>query len=163
MKIVVFGPEKRTGVLRGDEVVDISRAYAKLIGEVATRAGDPRAPRARRMKLDRPGRVDQLFAAHAVSIPGIGEKIVERRLGVIERPIAALDETPELGRDQRSRELRGAALAVAFADELGVGAADVHHLVTAQHAGSLFGTEHDNLHRASPMADSPNLALSPPL
>ncbi len=33
MKIVVFGPEKRTGVLRGDEVVDISRAYAKLIGE----------------------------------------------------------------------------------------------------------------------------------
>jgi 2-keto-4-pentenoate hydratase/2-oxohepta-3-ene-1,7-dioic acid hydratase in catechol pathway len=33
MKIVVFGPEKRTGVLRGDEVVDISRAYAKLIRE----------------------------------------------------------------------------------------------------------------------------------
>ena len=33
MKTVVFGPDKRTGVLHGEDVVDISRAYAKLIHE----------------------------------------------------------------------------------------------------------------------------------
>ena len=33
MKIVVFGPDRRTGVLRGEDVVDISRAYDKLIRE----------------------------------------------------------------------------------------------------------------------------------
>ena len=33
MKIVVFGPDKRTGVLHGEDVVDISLAYAKLIHE----------------------------------------------------------------------------------------------------------------------------------
>jgi len=33
MKIVVFGPDRRVGVLRGDDVVDISRAYAKLVHE----------------------------------------------------------------------------------------------------------------------------------
>jgi hypothetical protein len=29
MKIVVFGPEQRVGVLRGELVVDLSLAYAK--------------------------------------------------------------------------------------------------------------------------------------
>lgn len=33
MKIVVFGPGKRTGVLRDAEVIDISLAYAKYLGE----------------------------------------------------------------------------------------------------------------------------------
>ena len=33
MKIVVFGPDKRTGVLQEDQVVDISSAYAKYLGE----------------------------------------------------------------------------------------------------------------------------------
>ena len=33
MKIVVFGPEKRTGVLRGGDVVDISLAHAKWLLE----------------------------------------------------------------------------------------------------------------------------------
>ncbi len=33
MKIVVFGPDRRTGVLRGDDVVDISGAFAKLVHE----------------------------------------------------------------------------------------------------------------------------------
>ena len=33
MKIVVFGPERRTGVLRGEDVVDISLAYAKCLLE----------------------------------------------------------------------------------------------------------------------------------
>jgi acylpyruvate hydrolase len=33
MKIVVFGPEKRVGVLQGDNVVDVSAAYAKYAGE----------------------------------------------------------------------------------------------------------------------------------
>jgi len=33
MKIVVFGPEKRVGALRGDQVVDLSLAYAKLLKE----------------------------------------------------------------------------------------------------------------------------------
>jgi acylpyruvate hydrolase len=33
MKIVVFGPEKRTGVLRDGKVVDIERASAKYLGE----------------------------------------------------------------------------------------------------------------------------------
>lgn len=40
MKIVVFGPEKRTGILRGDEVVDLSLAYAKFLRE----RGDERRP-----------------------------------------------------------------------------------------------------------------------
>ena len=33
MKIVVFGPFKRTGALRGESVVDLSRAYAKYLQE----------------------------------------------------------------------------------------------------------------------------------
>ena len=33
MKIVVFGPEKRTGVLHGEDVVDISLAFAKYLME----------------------------------------------------------------------------------------------------------------------------------
>jgi 2-keto-4-pentenoate hydratase/2-oxohepta-3-ene-1,7-dioic acid hydratase in catechol pathway len=33
MKIVVFGPERRVGALRGDLIVDLSRAYAKLLKE----------------------------------------------------------------------------------------------------------------------------------
>jgi acylpyruvate hydrolase len=33
MKIVVFGPEQRVGVLRGELVVDLSLAYAKLLKE----------------------------------------------------------------------------------------------------------------------------------
>jgi 2-keto-4-pentenoate hydratase/2-oxohepta-3-ene-1,7-dioic acid hydratase in catechol pathway len=38
MKIVTFGPEHRTGVLRGETVVDISLAYAKYLRE---RQGEP--------------------------------------------------------------------------------------------------------------------------
>lgn len=33
MKIVVFGPEKRVGALRGEQVVDLSLAYAKYLRE----------------------------------------------------------------------------------------------------------------------------------
>src|ERR1700686_3526561 len=33
MKIVVYGPDKRTGVLRDETVVDISLAYAKYLRE----------------------------------------------------------------------------------------------------------------------------------
>ena len=33
MKIVVFGPERRVGVLRGELVVDLSLAYAKYLRE----------------------------------------------------------------------------------------------------------------------------------
>ena len=33
MKIVVFGPDKRVGALRGEEIVDLSLAYAKLLKE----------------------------------------------------------------------------------------------------------------------------------
>ena len=33
MKIVVFGPDKRTGVLKEDQVIDIAAAYAKYLGE----------------------------------------------------------------------------------------------------------------------------------
>jgi hypothetical protein len=33
MKIVVYGPEKRTGILSGSEVVDASLACAKLLKE----------------------------------------------------------------------------------------------------------------------------------
>ena len=33
MKIVVFGPFKRTGALHGESVVDLSRAYAKYLQE----------------------------------------------------------------------------------------------------------------------------------
>jgi len=40
MKIVVFGPEKRTGVLRDEGVVDITRATAKYLRE---RENDPNA------------------------------------------------------------------------------------------------------------------------
>lgn len=40
MKIVVFGPEKRTGVLRQEGVVDITRAVAKYLSE---RENDPNA------------------------------------------------------------------------------------------------------------------------
>ena len=36
MKIVVFGPDKRTGVLQDDQVVDISGAYAKYLGETGS-------------------------------------------------------------------------------------------------------------------------------
>jgi 2-keto-4-pentenoate hydratase/2-oxohepta-3-ene-1,7-dioic acid hydratase in catechol pathway len=34
MKVVVYGPEKRVGILEGDEIVDAEGAYAKLAGEV---------------------------------------------------------------------------------------------------------------------------------
>jgi 2-keto-4-pentenoate hydratase/2-oxohepta-3-ene-1,7-dioic acid hydratase in catechol pathway len=40
MKIVVFGPDKRTGVLKNDQVVDISGAYAKYLLETET-SGQP--------------------------------------------------------------------------------------------------------------------------
>ncbi len=33
MKIVVYGPERRTGILSGSEVVDASLACAKLLKE----------------------------------------------------------------------------------------------------------------------------------
>ena len=33
MKIVVFGTDKRVGALRGEEIVDLSLAYAKLLKE----------------------------------------------------------------------------------------------------------------------------------
>ena len=33
MKIVVFGPDKRVGALRGEEIVDLSLAYAKFLKE----------------------------------------------------------------------------------------------------------------------------------
>jgi len=33
MKIVVFGPFKRTGALHGESVVDLSRAYAQYLQE----------------------------------------------------------------------------------------------------------------------------------
>ena len=33
MKIVVYGPNKRTGVLRSNDIVDISGAYAKYLRE----------------------------------------------------------------------------------------------------------------------------------
>ena len=38
MKIVVFGPFKRTGALRGEGVVDLSYAYAKYLQE---QTGEP--------------------------------------------------------------------------------------------------------------------------
>ena len=38
MKIVVFGPNKRTGVLRGQEISDISGSYAKYLHEKEGRA-----------------------------------------------------------------------------------------------------------------------------
>src|SRR5215469_14619239 len=38
MKIVVFGPFKRTGALHGESVVDLSYAYAKYLQE---RTGEP--------------------------------------------------------------------------------------------------------------------------
>src|SRR5690348_8221932 len=39
MKIVVFGPERRVGVLVGEQVVDANRAFAKYLFE---RQGEPR-------------------------------------------------------------------------------------------------------------------------
>jgi hypothetical protein len=33
MKIVVFGPERRVGALRGDQVVDLSLAHTKYLKE----------------------------------------------------------------------------------------------------------------------------------
>jgi len=33
MKVVVFGPERRVGALRGDLIVDLSLAYAKFLKE----------------------------------------------------------------------------------------------------------------------------------
>jgi hypothetical protein len=33
MKIVVFGPFKRTGALHGESVVDLSHAYSKYLQE----------------------------------------------------------------------------------------------------------------------------------
>jgi len=33
MKIVVFGPDRRVGALRGEQVVDLSLACAKLLRE----------------------------------------------------------------------------------------------------------------------------------
>lgn len=33
MKIVVFGPDKRVGALRGEQVIDLSLAYAKFLKE----------------------------------------------------------------------------------------------------------------------------------
>jgi len=33
MKIVVFGPFKRTGALHGESIVDLSHAYAKYLQE----------------------------------------------------------------------------------------------------------------------------------
>src|SRR3954464_9829466 len=33
MKIVVFGPGRRVGALRGEQVIDLSLAYAKLLKE----------------------------------------------------------------------------------------------------------------------------------
>ena len=38
MKIVVFGPDRRVGALRGELVIDLSLAYAKLLKERAERA-----------------------------------------------------------------------------------------------------------------------------
>ena len=43
MKIVVFGPFKRTGALHGESVVDLSRAYAKYLQE-RTVEPNPLAP-----------------------------------------------------------------------------------------------------------------------
>ena len=40
MKIVVFGPDKRTGALVDDQVVDIAAAYAKYLGETVAK-GQP--------------------------------------------------------------------------------------------------------------------------
>ncbi|MGH7033156.1 MAG: hypothetical protein ACREFL_05455, partial [Stellaceae bacterium] len=40
MKIVVFGPDKRTGAVQDGKIADLSRAYAKYLFE---RRGAPRA------------------------------------------------------------------------------------------------------------------------
>ena len=66
------------------------------------------------------------------------------------RTLPALDETPEVGRNQHIGELDRIALAVQLPEALGGGAGNVHHRAFTQHTGTLVRPEHDDLHGASP-------------
>jgi hypothetical protein len=94
MKIVVFGPFKRTGALHGESVVDLSRAYAKYLQErtvepnplemadvvvpsdlVRLIEGGPRALEAAQQALD------YLFGEAQNNLGPRGERLVHRARG----------------------------------------------------------------------------------
>jgi hypothetical protein len=95
MKIVVFGPFKRTGALHGESVVDLSRAYAKYLQErtvepnplemadvvvpsdlVRLIEGGPRAIEAAQQALD------YLFGEAQDNLGPRGERLVHRAADV---------------------------------------------------------------------------------
>ena len=94
MKIVVFGPQRRTGVLLGDEVVDVSLAAAKRLAE---RDGEP----------------DPLRMADALAPADLG-RFIEGGARALETAEAALEH---LG-NAADREGPGGARIVFAADDV---------------------------------------------
>src|SRR5467141_1619830 len=104
MKIVVFGPFKRTGALHGESVVDLSRAYAKYLQErtvepnplemadvvvpsdlVRLIEGGPRALEAAQQALD------YLFGEAQNNLGPRGERLVHRAADAARRRSARWD------------------------------------------------------------------------
>ena len=81
MKIVVFGPERRTGVLRDGSVVDISRAYAKYLRE-------------------KDGEAHPIALAEALVPADLG-RFIEGGPRALERADAALEYLVRQAQDQR--------------------------------------------------------------
>ena len=73
-----------------------------MVGKVAASARDPGTFRAGRMKLNRLGSVDQLFADGAGLILHISKQVFESDFGVIKRSVTGFDEPLEVGGDQRT-------------------------------------------------------------
>jgi len=125
VKIVVFGPDRRTGALRDGAVVDLSHAYAKYLYE---REGASRAA--------------ELAAA---LVPSDLAALIENGPAAVERAQAALDYLFERAADRN--DLRGAPL-VLPAQEQQIHAPRPHGTRMAC-AGSNFTTHRERMTRRS--------------
>jgi 2-keto-4-pentenoate hydratase/2-oxohepta-3-ene-1,7-dioic acid hydratase in catechol pathway len=94
MKIVVFGPDRRTGVLRDGTVVDISRAFAKYLAE---KQGEPHP-----------------IALAEAQVPSDLARLIEGGPRALERADTALEYLVREAQDQR--DPRGAPVVCPAAD-----------------------------------------------
>ena len=117
-----------------------------VIGEIAAGAGDSRAGRARCVQPGLAHRLDQSRAGDPVTVAGRAVEIIERRLGVLQRPCAAFDERAEIGRRERRGQRHGIGFVAAFGEIFRGRARDIDHIAIAQRAGAFVGSVNNDFH-----------------
>ena len=76
--------------------------------------------------------------------------MIQRDIDVVERPLTAFDEPPEIGRRQRIGNNVGIRIALLLAQIFGIGAGDIDDVTAAQYAGAFVGPIDDDFHISLP-------------